>query len=163
MGNCQLLINAAGMPFMNRNRQLFYEGFHHLWGHFLSSPRAGILSQNLKKFRHKRYPLIMATTGQCCPKKSTLRRFFGHSCCNSSHQRSSGHRCRISGHWRSLIKSSGGIPAKRGTVRQPFIILRGFPVIAIPLHSMACYCVVGFGTRAVSRKTPINFITFMSD
>ena len=28
----------------------------------------------------------------------------------------------------------------------------------IPLHSIARYCVVGFGVRAVSRKTPIYFI-----
>ena len=28
----------------------------------------------------------------------------------------------------------------------------------IPLHGIACYCVVGFGARAVSRKTPLYFM-----
>ena len=32
-------------------------------------------------------------------------------------------------------------------------------VILIPFHGIACYCVVGYGARAVSRKTPIYFIT----
>ena len=27
-----------------------------------------------------------------------------------------------------------------------------------PLHGIACFCDVGFGARAVSRKTPIYFI-----
>ena len=28
----------------------------------------------------------------------------------------------------------------------------------IPFHGIACFCDVGFGARAVSRKTPIYFI-----
>ena len=28
----------------------------------------------------------------------------------------------------------------------------------IPLHGIACFCDIGFGARAVSRKTPIFFI-----
>ena len=27
-----------------------------------------------------------------------------------------------------------------------------------PLHGIACFCDIGFGARAVSRKTPIYFI-----
>ena len=40
------------------------------------------------------------------------------------------------------------------------IFFRWFPVIAIPLHGIACYCVVGFGERAVSHTTPIYFMIF---
>ena len=29
-----------------------------------------------------------------------------------------------------------------------------------PLHGIACFCDIGFGARAVSRKTPIFFILF---
>ena len=30
-----------------------------------------------------------------------------------------------------------------------------------PLHGIACFCDIGFGARAVSRKTPIYFIVFI--
>ena len=29
-----------------------------------------------------------------------------------------------------------------------------------PLHGIACFCDIGFGARAVSRKTPIFFIIY---
>ena len=39
-------------------------------------------------------------------------------------------------------------------------VMYGMVFYAIPLHGIACFYDVGFGARAVSRKTPIYFIKY---